>query len=120
MTMNPRLWRFVGDMNFDGVVTISDIWAWFKWLYFYPGDGLIYLIIYFTPNLATFLEIDYRNYGGIFSGLISFVIWVILFSFIGLAFSILDTLSSGRKPKSPFGDPWKNGNYKPPKFGNPA
>jgi len=33
---NNRQWSFTADMNLDGVVTISDSWLWFKWIFFYP------------------------------------------------------------------------------------
>jgi hypothetical protein len=38
--MGYRIWQFAADMNGDGVVTISDVWLWFKWLYFYPAPNL--------------------------------------------------------------------------------
>lgn len=69
-----RLWSFQADMNWDGVVTISDIWLWFKWLYFYPGDGLLHIIISW-PSVATFFELSVNDFGGGFSGVISFIVW---------------------------------------------
>ena len=40
-----RQWDFNADMNSDGAVTISDLWLWGKWLYFYPGDLLFAQLI---------------------------------------------------------------------------
>jgi hypothetical protein len=40
-----RRWDFVAGMNYSGSVTIPDISPWAEWLYFRPGDGLIYLVI---------------------------------------------------------------------------
>ena len=73
-----RQWAFVTDMNYSGSVTISDIWLWFKWLYFYPGDGFIYFLVNKFPALGRFLEITYSNYGGVLSGITSFFVWIIV------------------------------------------
>lgn len=64
-------------MNGDGAITISDVFLWVKWLYFYPGD---YVIAY-TGNtfLGIFLEFDGNSFGGIGSGVISFFLWGSLF-----------------------------------------
>jgi len=71
-----RQWRFSADMNHSGAVTISDVWLWAKWLYFYPGDGLLYFVIRKAPALAKFFEISSNSYGGVFSGLVSFLVWL--------------------------------------------
>ncbi len=78
MEHDPRLWKFVPDTDYSGSVTISDVWLWFKWLFFYPGDGAIYLFINGLPELAQSLEIDYRSYGGVLSFVISFLVWVVV------------------------------------------
>lgn len=75
MAYDPRHWSFVADMNYSGTVTISDVWLWFKWLYFYPGDGLLYFVIHKAPALASFFEITFDSYGGVFSGVVSFLVW---------------------------------------------
>ncbi|SOH04157.1 hypothetical protein KSMBR1_1658 [Candidatus Kuenenia stuttgartiensis] len=71
---DPREWGFVADMNCSGSTTISDVWLWFKWLCFYPGDYLLYYLIHSRPEFAAFLEITCNNYGGVFSGIVVFVI----------------------------------------------
>ena len=68
---DPRLWGFVADMNFDGSITVSDVWLWIKWFYFYPGDGLVYLLLNKTPSIAGFFEMTISSYGGVFSGVVS-------------------------------------------------
>ena len=73
-----RQWAFVTDMNYSGSVTISDIWLWFKWLYFYPGDGFIYFLVNKFPALGPFLVITYSNCGGVLSGITSFFVWIIV------------------------------------------
>lgn len=78
MTYDPRQWSFIADMNYSGSITISDLWLWFKWLYFFPGDGVFYFVIHKLPGMAAFFEITFDNYGGIFSGIISFVVWLLL------------------------------------------
>jgi hypothetical protein len=74
-----RLWRFIADMNGDGFVTITDVWMWLKWLYFYPGDGLLYLVEKVLPGVANFFEVSALTYGGGFSGIFSFFVWLILY-----------------------------------------
>jgi len=80
---DPRQWAFVADMNYNGAITISDVWLWVKWLYFYPGDGFIYILVNKISGMASFLEITYSNYGGILSGVISFFAWIIAIAIIG-------------------------------------
>ena len=79
---NPRKWVFVADMNYNGSITISDVWLWFKWLYFYPGDVLIYFLVNSTPSIRHFFEITSSSYGGVFSGIVSYVIWILSIGFI--------------------------------------
>ena len=79
---DPRVWYFVGDMNHSGTITISDAWLWFKWLYFYPGDGLIYILADKLPPLAHFLTVSYADYSGFLSGVISFVVWIHLLNLL--------------------------------------
>lgn len=70
-----RLWGFIADMNGDGAVSISDVWLWMKWLYFYPGDlGVAALLS--MPNVSAFFEMSTDSYGGTFSGVASAVIWL--------------------------------------------
>ncbi len=73
---NIRQWPFVADMNYSGSITISDIWLWMKWLYFYPGDGIIYIALKFLPDIARFFEITHAHYGGILSAIISVALWL--------------------------------------------
>jgi hypothetical protein len=58
-------------------VTVSDVWLWVKWAYFWPGDGLIYLAIQKTPELAEFFELSAAKYGGPLSLFLSFPMWII-------------------------------------------
>ncbi len=78
-----RQWSFVTDMNYSGSVTISDIWLWFKWIYFYPGDGVIYFLVNKASSIGNFLEISYADYGGVLSGIISFIVWIVILGMIG-------------------------------------
>jgi hypothetical protein len=70
-----REWSFVKDMNYDYLITISDVWLWFKWLYFYPGDFLLSKIIY--TKFGAFFELYKINYGGYFSGMCSTIFWLL-------------------------------------------
>lgn len=75
-----RNWRFVVDMNGDGAVTISDVWLWVKWLYIYPGDGVLHLLATNLPSVAKFFEVSSASYGSSISGFLSFFIWAVFFS----------------------------------------
>ena len=72
-----RQWTWTPDMTGDGIITIRDVWAWVIWLYFYPGDLVIYYMLS-NKRLAQFLELTPDHYSGGASGLISFVAWFIL------------------------------------------
>lgn len=96
-----RLWIFREDMNGDGRVTIRDIWALGSWLFFYPGDLLIYFVYHHMPQVAAdlrsfadFFEVQPLWYGGLFSFILSIVGWPIACLLIYLSYSAL--LSSGR------------------------
>lgn len=79
-----RQWKFAADMNQSGSITISDIWLWFQWLYFYPGDGVVYFLIYKASSIGAFLEMTPDSYGGVFSGIISFVVWCLVLTIFAL------------------------------------
>jgi hypothetical protein len=68
------MWRFRADMNGDGIVSIADVWLWIKWLYFYPGDGLIYLIG--NTAVGSYLNLSAQPYGGELALGISVVVWL--------------------------------------------
>lgn len=82
MAYDPRAWKFVKDMNHDGSFTISDVIKWLGWFFFYPGDRCIKFMVEYTPGLAKFFEVSYRNYGGIVSATISGLFWLIVIVFI--------------------------------------
>ena len=86
MFYKPRMWNFVADMNYDGQISISDIWLWFKWFYFYPGDWIIKFLINNIPSVANFLKISYEDYGGFLSGVVSLVTFFLIISGIWKAF----------------------------------
>ena len=81
-----RLWEFRADMNFDNMVTISDYWLWFKWLYFYPGDILLFNLVNTAPSFASFFELSVLDLSGGFSGVMSFVFWYVLLSIVARLF----------------------------------
>ena len=75
--MTNRLWSFVSDMNFDGSITVSDVGLWIGWLFFYPGDWIISMIV--GTGFGNFFEFSYLDFGGLFSGFIGGAIYFILF-----------------------------------------
>jgi hypothetical protein len=89
MESGHRLWKFVVDMNFDGLITFSDVWTWFKWLFFYPGDLILLTVITVFPELAQVFELGPDNYGGRLSGLISGVAWIFIFLVVYGAWTLI-------------------------------
>jgi len=85
MASGPRQWRFVSDMDHNGAITVDDVWSWLGWLYFYPGDVVLSLLINKFPAAAKFFDIYPDNYGGMLSFIISLIIW---FGAINLIFYV--------------------------------
>ena len=75
-------WVIAMDMNCDGAFTISDVKLWLLWLFFVPGDGLLWLLMQF-PEAAVFLELMPDAYGGWFSGIVSAIGWLIALIVLG-------------------------------------
>ena len=82
MTLWNQRIGFVVDANFDGKVSISDVWEWFFWLFFIPGDVFLYLIMRFTPSVAMFFELSFLSFGNWFSGVLSFFTWCIFYGML--------------------------------------
>jgi hypothetical protein len=77
-------WHFAADMNGDGVFTIADVWLMVKYVYFAPGDAIIFAHMTDPelPTLLTLFEPDaswlYGWASGVLSGLVWFVVlWII-------------------------------------------
>jgi len=99
-----RQWEFIADMNHSGTVTISDFWLWFKWLYFWPGDALIFLTIQKTPDVAAFLELSQVQIGGPLSLFLSFALWVAALLLFILTWRLMDRtgMRAAQALKRPF------------------
>lgn len=69
-------WFIAKDMNCDGVFTISDTQQWAWWLFLYPGDYILWMVMQ-IPELATFWELSPDAFGGWISGFLSGVSWFI-------------------------------------------
>ena len=72
-----RIWKFLWDMNGDGYVTIRDIPEWALWLFYYPGDFIISLILS-NGATAKFFEMTQDYYGGRLSLALSLIVWLML------------------------------------------
>lgn len=72
-----RQWTWTADMNGDEIVTISDVLAWPGWLFYYPGDLVIYHLLK-IDWLVEFLELTPGHYGGWLSLFLSLVFWWIV------------------------------------------
>lgn len=90
-----RIWSFISDMNCDGVVTISDVSRWLGWLYFYPGDLLLMLIMRETPNVARFFEITDADYGKFVSFAVSGLFWLLCVTCAAVLKETVSKLVSG-------------------------
>lgn len=89
-----RQWKFVADMNRSGTVTVSDAWLWIEWLYFWPGDGLIYLAITKAPGLAKFFELSAGKFSGPLSLFLSFGLWIVAVVLLFLAWHFVGKMAS--------------------------
>jgi hypothetical protein len=69
-----RQWRFLADMNGDGMITASDLPLWAKWVYFLPGDAFI--AQFGTTKLGQFLELTPASLGSPTSAALSAVLWL--------------------------------------------
>ena len=90
---SSRLWTFTADMTGDGRVTISDVWLWVKWLFFYPGDCFIYGVG--NSGIGQLLEMSPENLGGTASFIVSALVWAMTFAII--SFMDLDIWRSVRR-----------------------
>jgi hypothetical protein len=70
-----RQWRFLADMNADGMVTASDLPLWAKWAYFVPGDAFI--AQFGTTRIGQFLELTPASLGSPISAALSAVLWLL-------------------------------------------
>jgi hypothetical protein len=64
-------WRIAQDMNGDGALTISDVLAWCKWLFFAPGDYLLLVTMMEWTQVAAFFEMDTSMLPGWAAGFLS-------------------------------------------------
>ena len=88
MAIKP--WKFAADMNLDGIFTISDIMAILIQLFFLPGDSLLFFILNYLPKVTELLELSYDNYHGMFAGIVSFIVWVLLIPIIANCIKLLN------------------------------
>lgn len=72
-----RQWRWSADMNEDKVISISDVRAWFGWLFYYPGDLVLDYTIVHQPWAARFFELTPADYQGRLSFVLSLVGWIV-------------------------------------------
>ena len=75
-----RQWRFLADMNADGLVTASDLPLWAKWWYFVPGDAVI--AQFGTTKFGQFLELTPASLGSPTSAVISALLWLLALALV--------------------------------------
>jgi hypothetical protein len=62
----------------DTVLTVSSFRSWLYEAFFLPGDCLIWAALSFAPPVARFLELGTSDYGGVLSGFLSALAWLLL------------------------------------------
>lgn len=81
--LGEQIWQLrtkgVGDVNQDGIFTVSDFLLWAQWYILIPGDFLLISIMKYAPAIAVFLELDVTSISGIASWIISILFWLGLF-----------------------------------------
>lgn len=75
-------WNYALDLNGDGTFTVSDIAAWFWYILYAPGDGLIYAFSLF-PDTNAFFELSPESYYSGWSLAVSIALWLIGLSILG-------------------------------------
>lgn len=70
---------FKSDINHDGKITITDVGSWFTWIFYLPGNCIVYALITNFPNLSEFFEISSQSYNSFNSGFISVIFWLSIF-----------------------------------------
>lgn len=70
-----RKWRFLADMNGDGIVSVRDVPHWAAWLFYLPGDAFIAL--FGTTRVGVFLELTPTSFGGSTSAMLSVALWLL-------------------------------------------
>ena len=93
-------WEMIrADMNYDGLVTISDIWLWVKWLFFLPGDSAIWLVTDRASEFAIFLELSAADYGGWLSGFLSVIGWLLALMLIAVPQIIAELVTEDQRTR---------------------
>ena len=78
------LWR--ADPSGDPSYTISDLGLWLQDAFFLPGDWLIWATATYAAPVAEFLEIGANDYGGVLSGFVSALAWILLMIAAGVTY----------------------------------
>jgi hypothetical protein len=86
-TLRPPSTFFVADPDGDGALTIADAVVWLEQAFFLPGDWTLWAVARYLPSLAASLGIKVPQYGGLWAGTISAVLWLLAFVMIGVAYS---------------------------------
>ncbi len=67
-------WHLYFDMNRNGLFTISDVLRWFVWLFYFPGDFILQILME-AHITRVFFELSAESYGNIGSLLLSVICW---------------------------------------------
>jgi hypothetical protein len=65
------------DADGDGAHTISDLGPWLEYIFFAPGDALVWLAAK-IPAVSTYLQLSPDWYFSWTSGIASFAVWFVI------------------------------------------
>ncbi len=89
-TAIDQRFTFYADQNVDGVLTISDVWLWFKWVFFLPGDFILAALT--GSTIGNFFELSQDSLMGWGSGVFSFFVWLLV---LGAITTVIDDVKNG-------------------------
>lgn len=80
--MNCYRGDFTRDQNYDGVYTITDLWAQAVDLMYIPADAL--LAMFADTRIGQFLELSCDAERGVIGAIFSLVMWYLMLGQFGL------------------------------------
>ena len=85
---------------------VKDVWPWFLWLYFLPGDFFIAALD--GTAFGRFFDLEKVPMGGWISGIISFILWYMIISLVADLIAFIF-----RRPRNYFVTGYRRGRRRP-------
>jgi hypothetical protein len=64
----------------------DDLGLWLEKAFFLPGDALLYVLITYAPPVAQLFAISSSDYGGVLSGFVSVIAWLVVLIVAGITY----------------------------------